>query len=63
MGDLTCEKNINFFLLNDIAQTMSGICGISRRQIFNIRKSLLQLKTEEENQSTLTALSKDLCPV
>ena len=60
MDALKFEKESDtIFHSNSIAQMISGICGISRRQVFNIKDSLLLL--EEENPFTLTTLSKDLC--
>ena len=39
MDALKCEKeNKNVFYCNGIAQRTSEVCGISRRQIFNIKK-------------------------
>ena len=34
------KKDCKDFHYNDIAQIISEICGISRRQIFNIKKPL-----------------------
>ena len=53
---------MNVFLCNDIAQILSEICSISRKQIFNIKKPAPALN-REENPSTLTTLTKDLCLV
>ena len=39
------KKNEKAFHCNHIAQIISEICVISRRQMFNIRKNLLQLET------------------
>ena len=36
-------ENDKVFCCSDIAQIISEICGILRRQIFNSKKSLLQL--------------------
>ena len=49
------KENQKDFHCNDIA---NEICGSSRRQIFIMEKSLLQLKIEEENQSNLMTLGK-----
>ena len=37
------KKNDKVFHFNDIAQIIRGICGISKRQVFNINKNLLQI--------------------
>ena len=55
MEALKRENEWKAFLCNGIAQIINEICGVSRRQIFNIVKSLLS--------STLKTFSKDLCLV
>lgn len=57
------KENGEVFHCIDIAQIKIEIFGISRSQILNIKKSLVQLLIEEENPSTLTIFSKDPCLV
>ena len=48
MNALKREKeNGKVFHYSDIVEITGKICGMLRRQIFNIKKSLLRLKMEE----------------
>ena len=57
------KENGEVFHCIDMAQIKIEIFGISRSQILNIKKSLVQLLMEEENPSTLTIFSKEPCLV
>ena len=52
------KENGKAFHFNDIAQILSEICGIFRRQTSNIENSVVR-----ENPSALTTWSKDTCLV
>ena len=55
-----CKKESNkVFHCDDIAQRKSEICGISRKQIFHLKKIMLQSLIEEENPTFLTIISKN----
>ena len=55
------EKRWQSFYSSCISQIVSDFCGFSKRPFFNMKKSLLQLKIEEENLYALTTLNKDPC--
>ena len=50
----TSEPRLEVFLRNNIPQTLSEICSLSIRQIFDLKKESVSVLTKQENPNFKT---------